>query len=214
MEIGTFEVTLHFSFLSRLTQSFPRLLAHRNSTISENTGQRYFYNTETNDTQWYMPSCVRFYMSPCLRSYFRTREVKEMRAKFKIYDKDGNGKIYLSDVKKCLESMKMVFTEKRLAFLLRSLNVNCEDQISFRYFAAVVFGIRRGRMSLLRVLLAAFGFDNPFVLSTRKNDRRSSSKTRKILPGYDDDDDSKNLNNAIVTLGDDKEEEEEKNREK
>ena len=149
------------------------------SAVAENTGQMYYYNIVTEESQWHMPSCVRFYLTPCLRDYFRTREIKTIRKCFKIYDKDGNGKIYLSDVQKCLLDMKVIFTEARLTFLLRSLQVEKEDQISFRYFAAIVFGIRRGRMPLSRVILAGLGCDSKIY-------DLSKPCTNKVSPNNDD----------------------------
>jgi len=150
------------------------------SAVAENTGQIYYYNTETNESQWHMPSCVRFYMPPCLQDYFRTREIKMMRKCFKIYDKDGNGKIYLTDVRTCLADMNMIFTDARVTFLLKSLKLETEDQISFRYFAAVVFGIRRGRVSFPRMILAGLGCD----MSVTK---MFSSATKKVSPVEDEE---------------------------
>ena len=167
------------------------------SAVAENTGQTYYYNIVTEESQWHMPSCVRFYLTPCLRDYFRTREIKTIRKCFKIYDKDGNGKIYLTDVNKCLLDMKMIFTEARVSYLLKSLQVEKEDQISFRYFAAIVFGIRRGRVPFPRVILAGVGCD------TKVSSLSSSSN--KISPddeeGKEEDEEEK-TDLAIISTSD------------
>ena len=54
-----------------------------------------------------------------------------------------------------------------------------EDQISFRYFAAIVFGIRRGRMPLSRVILAGLGCDSKIY-------DLSKPCTNKVSPNNDD----------------------------
>lgn len=117
-------------------------------------GTAYYYNEDTKESQWGLPNAARFYVPPLLLSQFNRHDLKSIRKRFKLYDQNCNGAIDAQEIKLCLRDLRIEISHSRLQFLMKAVDMNGSGEIDFDEFMLFIFGIRRGRISLWRFLLA------------------------------------------------------------